>query len=1472
MQETPNKERYISDASHLVLDRYFEHNRYFATFHHLHSYNEFLQKGLRTIVRSMNPDFKMIKKDVLMVKGEERTIVRSVQVIVGGDDEATGVYVDRPVVLDAKTGTTRVLFPNEARLRGMTYACNVYCDIRLDFEADGRPIGSKMLERYRIGQIPLMLHSDMCVLHDQPSSVLKEMGECVWDQGGYFIIGGKEKVVVARESLVHNRLFVTRAPDADKPPFVEFYAKVSAVDPDGDLFPKTVHFLVYKNDVSQKRNAVDVMMPNVKGKLPLFVLFRALGLESDYDIFAACLGAKMHVVSEQTHILRSCALAAARLGVFDQLTAAQYIVERTNYKTTERMKQILADDLFPNTGKAFDKKIVYLAYLVGKLLRACAGVDNLTNRDTYEHKRVNVTGTKMASLFRDVYARFRKVARNMLDREYFSGPWRRNAGDNVEEVVLSLMNLVNASNVRTIFNASIVDVGMINSFKGQWNVDDTANPGRENEFKEEGVVQELSRISYIAYISHVRRVVWAGNVPKIKAPHLLYGTQWGAVCPVESPDGPNIGITKHLATLCHVTGFVNPNPLVQHLLDLELFLPLGTPLGDVGTAEREGGKKTEVEKEKEIATQRNEVDIDFDNDMFAVRFIVNDILVGTSSPKLAVAAERYLLTLRRNGLLHPMTSVLFQVFKGEFMIFTDAGRCARPLLVTEMIAPPEEPGHTHDPAQTRANVLRDQLPRMSWTDMLLGSLLTAEQKAAVLPRSTGVAATVFHPNADVTHKYLARRHEDVKTTTEALRRSAGVLEFVDAEEMNVRLIAVAPLEFQKRPCQRYTHCEVHPSTILSLPAACVPFMDRNQAPRNVYSMAQTKQSMGLPFTNFDNRMDTMSAVLHYPQLPIVTTTFAERLCDGKLTYGENLIVAIATFTGYNQEDAVIFNRDSLMRGAFGTTHFHTVSFEEAVESKERILVTNPLLDAGIDYGDERAAARAATPQEADAIRKERSEDRRMRYASITDAGLPREGALLQEGDILVGRVHVLTELIPTVDSVGFSRTEQREIRTDASVVVDRSTVGYVDRVFYNGGKGKVRINQIRVPEFGDKCASRHGQKGVVGMVVPGYEMPFSSVTGTTPDLIINPHAIPSRMTCGHLLECALAKLCTYAGKRVACDNFEKSDVLGTLLENEYDIQKYGDEIMYNGRTGQQIPVAIFVGPTYYMRLKHMVADKINQRATGPMTAITRQPNKGRGKHGGLRIGEMEQQALQSHGAATFLREAFMERSDKYYMDVDANEGVPVAVSNPVTRQVIPYEENNVDVRRVAVPYAWKVMQQELQALGVDVRLLLDTDADEPADEDDRRREMLSDARPKIVDLVRDVLHNDQHFRTIGECAADDDYAFDVTGCAALNRMMQQQRQRQDGKGRFRQLYDDDDDVNEDAGEEDEGLKLPSHHFVLHEKRRDLRNEDDEEDKNNRSDGDAYASSHIGEEEDKAPLMDDNEKGVVDEMTADDDDA
>jgi DNA-directed RNA polymerase II subunit RPB2 len=405
----------------------------------------------------------------------------------------------------------------------------------------------------------------------------------------------------------------------------------------------------------------------------------------------------------------------------------------------------------------------------------------------------------------------------------------------------------------------------------------------------------------------------------------------------------------------------------------------------------------------------------------------------------------------------------------------------------------------------------------------------------------------------------------------------------------------------------------------------------------------------------------------------------------KLPNGENLIVAIMPYLGYNQEDSIILNQDSVDRGMFNLTYYSTHIAKE----------TESVQDQG------GAECRFENPSKQN-DNKDVKITRFANYTKIDDNGLPRLNEVIGDGDCIVGKVLKTTETIVIGDAKTdiYVEKKSRVAYKSTSDIADGKTVyGTVNQVAtFDLGDDlmgvKVQLRQVRAPELGDKMASRHGQKGVIGAIMPRAMMPFTK-DGLVPDMIINPHAFPSRMTIGHLIECTMAKAGAMGGFYADGTPFENQDVnaiTSTLTAHGLDSQ--GDEIMYNGITGEQMACEIFIGPTYYFRLKHMVADKVNYRADGQMVGMTQQPPKGRGNNGGLRVGEMETNVLIAHGLSAFDKESMMERSDKYNMQA----------IEPVGKSI----EANATAR-IEIPFSFKLMRQELMAMSVEPRILVDED-------------------------------------------------------------------------------------------------------------------------------------------------------------------
>ena len=476
----------------------------------------------------------------------------------------------------------------------------------------------------------------------------------------------------------------------------------------------------------------------------------------------------------------------------------------------------------------------------------------------------------------------------------------------------------------------------------------------------------------------------------------------------------------------------------------------------------------------------------------------------------------------------------------------------------------------------------------------------------------------------------------------------------------------------------YTHCEIHPAMILGVCASIIPFPDHNQSPRNCYQSAMGKQAMGIYASNFQVRMDTMAHLLHYPQKPLVTTRSMEYLNFRDLPSGVNVVVAIMIYTGYNQEDSLIMNQSSIDRGLFRSSYYRCYTDKE--DKGERF--ERPTSDKckGVDIEGQV-------------------------YGKIDDDGLAIPGERVSGGDVVIGKTAALE----------VSGAVMRHDRRDASTRLKSTDNGWIDRVLLSTHGDfkftKVRVRERRIPQVGDKFASRHGQKGTIGMTYRHEDLPFTC-EGVVPDIIVNPHAIPSRMTIAQLVECVLGKVSVFQGTEGDATPFGVEGIVEDISKRLHAIgyQKYGNEAMYQGHTGRPMNARIFIGPTFYQRLKHLVDDKVHARATGPMAALTRQPLEGRGRDGGLRMGEMERDCLIAHGCANFMRDRFFVNSDMYRLHVCEYCGL--VVKSNIEKQTYECMSSQcrskpAKVAQIDIPYACKLLFQELQAMCIQPRIYTD---------------------------------------------------------------------------------------------------------------------------------------------------------------------
>lgn len=1150
-----------------VLDVFFKTNR--VSDHHLDSYHHCIDTRIPQIIRSLNP--------ILVVKLDEQDPLRikhKIEVTVGGPD-GTNIYFDKPLARDSE----RLLFPNEARLFDQTYATNMFVDIDITYSSlETAPasntfatVTTERIERVMIGLFPILLRSRLCALHGLPSEALTDAGECPFDAGGYFIIDGKEKVCVAQERTVTNHLFVSPAHDTNKYLYEAFIRCISEA---GSIFPKTIRFFVSLN------NTISINIPHINTDIPITMLFRALGVSSDHEMCKLICKTSSSLTEDEAimDFLRPSFLECD--GIFTQVAAATHLSKYVELKTTAHLYHLIHENLFPNIEtRSLSVKAEYLAFLVASLIRSVITGD-MSDRDNFVYKRVGVTGYLLADVFKDYYNEFRRSLRNTLDREYEARKWSQHA---------DLSGHITRVNIGNFCDASIIRNGMIKSMKGWWGVDNV-----------QGIVQDLNRISYLAYLSHLRRVSLPlkGNQVKLRRPHQLDASQYGMLCPSESPDGASIGLLKNFAVTCCVSSGVSTSILMAAMEPFE---------NDLHFIANE-------KKSSRVATST------------ATKIFINNNWVGMCNAGATPHLVQWLRLLRRNSLIPPHISIAWHVLRERLDLFTESGRCLRPLLVVE----------------ERTRKLRLDLSAVKGTEDWNTWTIGATKREH--------ATTYIDP---FEHFNISDRAE-LGTLVELLTANQCAIEYIDVSETSACTIAMHPSDLDQT-LTKYTHCEIHPSTMFSLFTATIPFANHNAAPRVVFSGSQGKQAVSVYTSTFNNRIDTVGYVLHYPQKPIVKTKYSDYFKTGYLPNGENLIVAIATYTGYNQEDSVIVNRSAIDRGMFNVSYFKNVTAEESQDADGG--------DMEIKFGRPSATGADGAPSSA--------------YDALDANGMPMLNTRIHEGDVVFGRVgHDL----------------QTHTTSDKSLRANRAVYGHVDRVVLypsndaNNRRAKLRLRSVRRPVLGDKVASRHGQKGVVGMILNHEDMPFAS-SGIVPDMIINPHAFPSRMTVGHLMECVFAKACLLSGHMYDAMAFEQHDIKKACSQlGEHGLEEYGNEVLHNGRTGDMIECDIFMAPTYYQRLKHMVDDKINYRTQGAVISLTKQPAKGRATGGALRIGEMETNALIAHGSASFLKETFVNRADEYDFFIDREQGTVVA-RNPMQS-------------RLVAPYAFKLMTQELQAMAI----------------------------------------------------------------------------------------------------------------------------------------------------------------------------
>jgi DNA-directed RNA polymerase II subunit RPB2 len=1195
-----------------IIDTYFNDNPYALVSHHLDSYNQFFKTGLNQIFREKNP-IRILKQQDETTKNFNLECL----LYLGGKD-GSKIYYGKPMIYD--DNYTHFMYPNEARLRNMTYAFTVHYDVDVEFKiVDEEEIHHKItLEKIFLGRFPIMLQSDMCILQNLEPKVRFELGECINDPGGYFIIDGKEKVIVCQEKFGDNMLYI-RDNYSDT---YHYSVEVKSASEDASKPKRTTAVRLAAPLPTQSNGQIVVTIPNVRKPIPLFIVMRALGILSDKAIMETCL---LDMEKHSTYVDLFIPSIHDASVIFTQETALKYIATFTKGKTIPHVLEILSDYFLPHVGEMnFEDKAYYIGNMVFTLLRTSLKEQSPTDRDNFKYKRVEVVGSLLYDLFKEYFTIMQHKVYQKIDKEYYYHEGQYQGA--------SFINLIE-NNYKEFFKERDVDSGFRKAFKGNW--------GAEAHTKKMGVVQGLNRLSFNSALAQRRKI----NLPlddsaKVIGPRLLHSSQWGIIDPLDTPDGGNVGLHKHMSIAAKITTHYTPHPLVDLLRS-------------------EGYLRYLSECKPEFMAANTKV-------------FVNGAWVGISTNPLELS-DRFKL-LRRIAAIPIYTSYAWDKQTNEIEIFTDAGRLCRPIF------------YLNNNRSLSLSALLEREGAYSWEQLVTGfnkkeieGFHSAENK-------------VYTPD---------ELYGDV--SLKKLDSNKAIIEYIDSSEENVAYISSTLKKSYERT--DYTHADIHPSLMLGVMGNQIIFPENNQLPRNLFSCGQSKQAASWYHTNYQNRIDKMGVVLNYGQKPLVKSRYLQYINKETQPYGENPIVAIMCYGGYNVEDSILFNEASVKRGMFRTTYLNSYEAHEEAANVGGGVVDSVFTDI----------------QNENVVGTKPGFD----YAHLDQYGLIKENTELNDKIAVIGKASI--------------DLDDPSVKTDASVYPKKGQLGFVDKAFMTEGEegrriAKVRIREERIPAIGDKFCSRCGQKGTVGLVIPEENMPFTA-DGIRPDIIVNPHAFPSRMTIGQLVEVLIGKTALNYGAFGDCTAFlnegPKDELFGKLL-SDMGYNKTGNEILYNGMTGEQLESSIYIGPTYYMRLKHMVKDKINYRARGPRTLLTRQTVQGRANDGGLRVGEMERDGIIAHGAAHFLEESMMVRGDEYYMAICNHTGT-VAIYNESKNLFLspmadgPIKFNGeideklsiINISRygrsfsvVRVPYTFKLLMQELTTMNVQMRVITDKNVDQ----------------------------------------------------------------------------------------------------------------------------------------------------------------
>ena len=1024
------------------------------------------------------------------VNFEIKKIVKANEKITSDEDSSfylkyLNIYVGKPSV-EEESFISKPVAPHECRLRDMTYSAPITVDI--EYTRGNQRIIRKGLP---IGRMPIMLRSSKCVLTDKSPKELAQLNECPIDPGGYFIVRGVEKVILIQEQMSRNRIIV----DYDK---------------NGNIFcavTSSSHERKSRTSLLVKSGRFYLSHNSFTEDIPVVAIFKAMNVISDQEI-VQMIGSETSILSVFAPSLEEC----ATLQIFTQRQCLEYIGLKTRKSGQSKRKSKIdeARNVLTNLVLAhipvengdYRMKTVFLSLMVRRVIIATRE-NKVDDRDYYGNKRLELAGQLIAFLFEDLFKKFNSELKRIADQTI---PKQR----------------TQQFDIVTHMRQDQISRGLDHAISsGNWTL---------KRFKMErgGVTQVLSRLSFISALGHMTRITSQfEKTRKVSGPRSLQPSQWGMLCPSDTPEGEACGLVKNLALMTHVTTDQEEGPVQR--------LAFNLGVEDISYLSGEELTSTNV-----------------------YLVLLNGNILGVIQDyRMLIRNFRLLRRCRR---LNEFVSIYPNHHLRCVNISCDSGRVCRPYIIVEKGRPKVTSHHI------------DLISKgMEFEDFL----------------------------------------------------EKGLVEYLDVNEENDSMIAL----YESDITEDTTHLEIEPFTLLGVCAGLIPYPHHNQSPRNTYQCAMGKQAMGTIAYNQQNRIDTLLYLLVYPQIPLVKSKTIDLIQFDKIPAGQNATVAVMSYSGYDIEDALILNKASLDRG-FG----RCLVYRKQVCSLKR-------------YANQ-------------------SYDRIMGPSYDSKSGKPiwRHEPLDQEGIVGPGerisnRQILINKSVPIVTHTQQGTSQQSDTSYKESPISYRGpTDVYAEKVLITSNTEesyliKVLLRATRRPEIGDKFSSRHGQKGVCGLIVQQEDMPFNDI-GMCPDIIMNPHGFPSRMTVGKLIELLAGKAGVLDGKfhyGTAFGGDKVEDVSADLIRHGFNYA--GKDYVTSGITGEPLQAYIYFGPVYYQKLKHMVLDKIHARSRGPRAVLTRQPTEGRARDGGLRLGEMERDCLIGYGASMLIMERLMISSDSFEVDV-----------------------------------------------------------------------------------------------------------------------------------------------------------------------------------------------------------------------------